>query len=272
MMKSTARESVTSVVPSKDAHCDEISIPRVAAGTHSDLTEEARAAREAVLFGEMRDELAQIRHDLRSSLALISLETRQLAHRFATRSAPGVTRGIQTIAQSAGYIDRVIADLLDLGGMEVAAFELDTARVDLAALLTDVFDRVLSEAERSRVCLEIAAYPTVDADAVRLERVVANLVDNALRYSPPASLVTVRMQMDRELARVDVIDRGPGIPPGEIPYVFERRGGARTRPAFGLGFYVSRRIIEAHGGTIGVDSDVGQGARFFFELPATITT
>jgi signal transduction histidine kinase len=111
---------------------------------------------------------------------------------------------------------------------------------------------------------------TVVVDDMRIQRVVANLVQNALKYSPASSGIVVRLERDEACARVSVIDAGPGISPAEATYVFDkykRAKSARAQEGTGLGLYVSRKIVEAHGGRIGVDSVRGAGSRFYFELP-----
>src|SRR5262249_49149781 len=109
------------------------------------------------------------------------------------------------------------------------------------------------------------------ADELRIERVVANLLDNALKYTPRSGGIVVRaMRDDANNALVSVCDVGPGLTTPELDYVFQplRRGTTCIgRSGSGLGLYVCKQIVEAHGGRIGVDSVRGLGARFFFTLP-----
>jgi signal transduction histidine kinase len=124
--------------------------------------------------------------------------------------------------------------------------------------------------ERYRVMLADSEPIEVLADAVRIERVVMNLLDNALKYTPPCGGIVVRMSKDDRHAQVSISDAGPGLSSAERRVVFEpyrRVSTSAGRIGTGLGLYVSKQIVEAHGGSIGVESMRGLGARFFFELP-----
>jgi len=240
-----------------------IAVPRIAAGTRDDVSEQARAARHL-------DALASIVHDMKSPLAIISLETRLLEERLGGHASVAIQRGLQRIEHNSGYLDRLIMDLLDLACLEADAFALHVEELDLARLVASALERAVSTLDRPRVQLELYDHPRLTADEMRIERVISNLVGNALKYTPPGSGVVVRMHIRDDRARVEVIDAGPGLDPDDAKHVFDRYRRAATsrgRPGYGLGLYVSRRIVEAHGGEIGVLTGEGKGARFWFELP-----
>jgi signal transduction histidine kinase len=242
---------------------DPIAIPRIASGTREDVSAAARTARDL-------DALASIVHDMKSPLTIISLETRLLEERLGANASVAIQRGLQRIAHNAGYLDRLIMDLLDLGCIEADAFELRLDEIDLARTVAEALDHAVSTLDRPRVQLELFDHPRLVADQMRIERVISNLVGNALKYTPAGTGVTVRLHVGDGRARVEVIDAGPGLDPTEAKHVFDRyrRGGtSRGRPGYGLGLYVSRRIVERHGGAIGVVTGDGKGARFWFELP-----
>jgi signal transduction histidine kinase len=116
--------------------------------------------------------------------------------------------------------------------------------------------------------------PLVDADPLRLEQVVTNLVDNAIKYSPDGGAVEVRLTKAPDDALVvSVSDHGLGIAPEHLPHLFERfyraESGSRTIKGVGLGLYICRSLIEAHGGAMWVESHVGVGSTFSFGLPAS---
>ena len=242
----------------------------LAAGTRDNLADKARAAA-AAASGKRQvravdDDVASLAHDLKNPLTIIMLETSQIEQRLGTRTTPAVQRGLERIAQNAAYIDRLVSDLLDLTSDEAGKLELRFERVDLARLLYDSIGRAVSSLDRVRVALDVRDVLYVMADDVRIERVVTNLLCNALKYC--TGLVTVRLDARGAFACVSVIDSGPGLTAEESRAVFERYRRATTnQQGYGLGLHTARRIIEAHRGRIGIASQPGRGSRFFFELP-----
>ena len=216
-----------------------------------------------------RDEAAErvtmIAHDLKTPLSIIMLETQILGERLPVEMQDSISR----ITQNVAYIDRLIADMLDLASVDAGLLrqQLRLERVDLALLLTETIDRAVSSVDRERVKLELRHACCVQGDRNRLERVIANFISNALKYS--AAPVTIALDRSAHRARVRVIDQGLGLTPEQSRTVFNRfrrERSARNRDGYGLGLYISRKIIDAHRGRIGVVSVVGQGSEFFFEL------
>lgn len=157
--------------------------------------------------------------------------------------------------------------MLDLAYAEDGDLTLRLERVDLAALLRQTMERAVSSVDRSRVELELRSAPVVRGDRNRLERVVANFISNALKYS--TAPVTVVCETTAARARVTVIDRGRGLTTEQASTVFDRyrrEANTRGRDGHGLGLYISRKIIDAHAGQIGVTSAPDAGCQFFFEL------
>jgi signal transduction histidine kinase len=132
-------------------------------------------------------------------------------------------------------------------------------------------------AEEKNVTLAVVPGPAgatgpllVNGDRPRLEQVAANLIDNAVKFTPPGGRVDVALSRQDGTARLDVRDTGPGIPPQELPRIWDRlfRGdGSRGERGLGLGLSLVRAIVEAHGGTVTVDSEPGRGSRFTVSLP-----
>ena len=122
-----------------------------------------------------------------------------------------------------------------------------------------------------RITLDIPAnLPSVDADVDRLERIILNLLTNALKYSPPASSVLLRAQHHDDTVVVLMTDNGPGIAPEDLPHLFERYYRGKSGPraeGVGLGLYITKNLVDAHGGRIWVESEVGKGSTFAFTLP-----
>ena len=249
-------------------HTAEATTPILARGTREDMSEQAGHAR--VIPPD--EHVAAIVHDLKSPLSIIMLEATLLEQRLGARSTSAVQSGINRIHQNAAYIDRLVSDLLDLACAEAGKLQLRLERTDLPRLLADALAHGVSTPDRGRVRLEIREILYAPADAMRIERVVTNLISNALKYGP-TSPVTVRLDRRGEFACVSVLDSGPGLTAEQARGVFEQyRRESRTRDGHGLGLYLSRKIIQAHGGRIGIVSAPGKGSRVYFELPLVAGT
>jgi signal transduction histidine kinase len=212
-------------------------------------------------------EVVQLVHDLKNPLATIALEMCILEGKLDRTDLKGaVTRVTQNVA----YLDRMVQDLLDADAMDVDRFALHRRPVDMQQLIERVIERATATRDRARVHLDARSSVVLMIDDLRIERVIANLLGNALKYSPSTTDVIVRLETHHDIARVSVIDAGPGIAPEEAAQLFGKYRRATTshgHEGSGLGLYVSKRIVEAHGGRIGVDSLHGVGSCFFFELP-----
>jgi signal transduction histidine kinase len=216
------------------------------------------------------DELAQLVHDLRNPLATIALEVELVSSQLGTGKRLDATSAIDRIRRNIGFLDRLIYDVIDVCTLSAGRLALRRSPCELGHLLADVIERVVPTADRSRVTLETGDAAEAMIDALRIERVIANLLDNALKYTPANGPVVVRLTREARSAQISICDAGPGLSPAEIEIVFEpyqRASTSRGRAGTGLGLYVSKQIVEAHGGSIGVESVRGVGARFFFALP-----
>ena len=131
----------------------------------------------------------------------------------------------------------------------------------MATLLDRAFERAVSTVDRKRVQLETRHHANVLCDPMRIERVVSNLIANALKHGGSAP-VTVKLEVVKRIARVSVIDAGPGMTAESAREMFARYRHGALSQGYGLGLYISRHIIEAHGGKIGVASSPGNGSRF----------
>jgi signal transduction histidine kinase len=211
-------------------------------------------------------------HDLRGPLATINLEASLLEDQIELVGGPSTRRALQRIRLNVDYLARMVDDLLDLTAIDRGRLTIRNTKTELRTLLEQVIERAIATRDRDRVVLEAPKPITVSADDLRIERVVANLIQNALKYTPSRSAIVVRLDGGATMARVSVTDAGPGIAPEERESIFEAfYRGASTSPhdGSGLGLYVSKRIVEAHGGRIGVDRAPDRGSCFYFELPVT---
>ncbi len=212
-------------------------------------------------------------HDLRSPLTVITGYL-QLLEFSASALPPSNRRYLASIRDACTRMIALISDILDVSKLEAGKLTLARERLDLAALVGEIVDRMRPVADQQQVALGFrAGAPTaVDADAGRLEQVVMNLLSNALKFTPPGGRIAVEVWEDGGAAHVAVVDSGPGIPPAEMPLLFEKFSqtttGKRARgPGTGLGLVICRHLVEAHGGRIHAESEPGHGARFVFRLP-----
>lgn len=227
---------------------------------------------EATNPGVRVEDVAAISHDLKSPLATIALEVSVIQESLPARSSPDVRRSLARIERNVAFIDHMVHDLLDLASIDARRFQIRRAPTDIGILLVELVERIVATRDRERLYLDVPGPIVVLADAPRIERVVTNLIHNAFKYAPRGSPVIVRMREREQHVRISVVDHGPGLTPEESRYVFDkfrRTRSAESCEGTGLGLYVSRKIIEAHGGRIGVDSVIGSGSSFYFELPLT---
>lgn len=253
--------------PSAPEARDHEARPR-ARGTRDDVAEAAsRAKRRAAAPtpSTRADDIAALAHDLRTPLSIIMLETAVLGEIVAASHEPGAKDRCDRIQHNAEYMARLVADLLDLASSDAGQLQLSPARAELGELVRTVLGATVPSRDRGRVVLAVRAPVYAMVDAARIERVIANLIANALAYTPPDSLISVEVEAHRGRAHVSVSDTGPGLSADEARTVFDRyRHGPRG--GYGLGLYVCKRIIELHGGQIHVTSTPMHGARFFFDL------
>jgi PAS domain S-box-containing protein len=235
-------------------------------GTFTDITE-VHDTQE-----QMEEMLRLISHDLRVPLSVIQGHAQLLKEDLAASAArEEYQAGVFAILRSAQRLNNMIQDLVDVARYEGRRLPLTREAVVLPEYLTRLLRRTGTVLETERIQLDIPDdLPPVWADYDRLERIVINLLSNALKYSDPGTPVTVRAYPHDGEVVMAVTDRGQGIPPDEIPLLFQRyyraRGESRAE-GIGLGLYITRLLVEAHGGRIWVESELGKGSTFFFTLP-----
>jgi signal transduction histidine kinase len=216
------------------------------------------------------EQLAQIIHDLKNPLSTIALEIDLMDSRLEASERFDAGQAIARIRRNVRFLDRLIHDLVDMCTLASGELALRRSVCELGKLLASVIERVVPSSARHRVSLEAREPIETAVDELRIERVVANLLDNALKYTTPSADIVVQLTRESTGAQVSVCDAGPGLSPAEIESMFKpyRRGATSDgRAGSGLGLFLSKQIVEAHGGQIGVESVRGAGARFFFALP-----
>jgi signal transduction histidine kinase len=216
-------------------------------------------------------ELAQLVHDFKGPLSLVALETQVLQKQLLDDGAHvDMVDAMARVLLNVDYIDRMVHDLIDSCALDAGHFELHRTSTDLRDLLERVTSRMATSRDAGRIALHAKVSAILRIDALRIERVVANLLQNALTYSPVEAQVAVRLETSRSIARVSVRDGGPGLARHELARVFDeyqRSSGSYLHDGSGLGLYVSKKIVNAHGGYIGVTSTPGAGSEFYFVLP-----
>jgi signal transduction histidine kinase len=177
---------------------------------------------------------------------------------------------LSTIDWDADRMNRLLKDLLDFSRLEAGRLELKRQEVDVATLATTVAERVDMDAKHHTIKASFPSpFPVVFADPAKIEQVVVNLVENAVKHGDPGPILVTGEADDHQIT-VRVRDSGPGIDAAHVPYIFTkfyRRGGDRHASGTGLGLYICKGIIEAHGGDIAVEHSDAAGTVFAFTLP-----
>jgi PAS domain S-box-containing protein/excisionase family DNA binding protein len=213
-----------------------------------------------------QDFLAMVSHELRNPLTSV----KGLAQLMQRRGAYN-PRAVEGIIAQTNHLNRLIGDLLDVTRLEAGRLELQCEPLDLVAFVAESLDQARAQAPDQIFTLAAPASPVPGCyDRDRLHQVLQNLLSNAIKYAPDGA-VAVRVTIDNAYARISVSDQGPGISADDSPKLFDRfyRAAATADGAkgFGIGLYVARMLVEAHGGRIWVESRPGQGCEFTFTLP-----
>lgn len=238
----------------------------------ADGLDNARLYADAQRATAMRDDvLAIVSHDLRSPLTMIGMTAEQLIEQPEQLEPHRVQKNAGAIRRNAQQMERLVDDLLDVGRVDTGRLSIELQRVAASSLVADalsIFEPIT--AERS---IRIVSPPFRDAD-VRCDRgrvlqVLSNLIGNAVKFSPGGSVIRIGGAPGRGVFQFSVSDQGKGLASDQLGHVFERHWQApETRHrGSGLGLYIARGIVDAHGGQIWVDSAQGRGSTFHFTIP-----
>lgn len=217
--------------------------------------------------------LSTVAHDLNNPLGVVSLSASLLLKHFAERGEDVSFKGhAHRIARTVQHMTELVGDLKNQALIQEGRLVLDRHPVEVEGLLHDVAEEQRPLAEDRRIDLRAEAAPglcPVCCDPPRIARVFENLISNAIKFSPPGSAIVMRASPAAGHVCFSVSDAGPGISPPDLARVFEPfwQADANRRQGTGLGLSIAKEIIEAHGGSIGVDSELGRGSTFFFTLP-----
>jgi signal transduction histidine kinase len=229
---------------------------------------------------EQREELlAIVAHDLRNPLNVISMSAALLEKDLA-RIGDGEAsrRRIAALRRSAQQMQQLISDLLDWSAIDAGRLSVEMAPAgmeEVRSLVGDACDAHRDVAASRDIQIELDAPAGSDKiliDRARLLQVLSNLIGNAIKFTPPGGRIVARVERRDGMVRFCLSDTGAGIPEQDLPHIFERywhkaraKGGGT-----GLGLYISKVIVQAHGGTLQVESKVGAGTTFFFSLPVVL--
>ncbi len=213
-----------------------------------------------------------ISHELKTPVALIKGYVGTLRREDAIWDRQVVEDSLAVIEEEADRLTQLIENLLDASRLQAGALSIHLADVALDALAKRIAERFQTQTTKHTIVVDFPeAFPIILGDEDRLSQVLSNLVSNAIKYSPEGGEIRIRGQVRPNQVIVCVSDQGPGIASEDIPYVFDRFyrsvDASRKTKGAGLGLYLARAVVEAHGGRIWVDPRPGDGARICFSLP-----
>jgi signal transduction histidine kinase len=228
-------------------------------------------------LASLHDELsAVIAHDMRSPISsmLLQIDLLMESAEVARDQMSVPTAAIDRLRRSAQRLSRMAEDLLDASRIELGRVALERRQISLRDAIGNLVAQLEPTFGGRPVEIDATAdAPLVFADPVRLDEIVTNLLENAAKYSQAGRPITVRIERDGGGATVSVEDEGTGIADDEIPKLFDRFFQAKRlrskKAGLGLGLYITKGLVEAHGGRIWVDSAVGQGSQFHVWLPSS---
>jgi signal transduction histidine kinase/CHASE3 domain sensor protein len=237
--------------------------------------ENARLYKDAQDATRARDDLvAIVSHDLRNPIHTINM-----AAAFLLEVAPPVDRRVtsrrqlEVIQRQANRANRLISDLLDVARIQAGGLAVEPMPVEVRSLVQEALDSAnpLATGNQLKLSEDVQEdLPRVSSDRDRVLQVFANLIGNAIKFTPKGGEITIRAAQSGSEVRFAVCDTGPGIPPEHLPHVFDRYWQAKSTAKLGtgLGLSIAKGIVEAHGGRIWVESEPGKGASFIFTLPS----
>jgi signal transduction histidine kinase len=237
--------------------------------------ENARLYKAAQDATRTRDDLvAIVSHDLRNPIHTINMATGFLLETTPTDDRRMATRRqLEIIQRAANRANRLIRDLLDVARIQAGGLAVEPVPVEVRSLVQEAVDAVspLASANELTVTSDVGDDVSgVASDRDRVLQVFANLTGNAIKFTPKGGSITIRAHAAGAQVTFAVSDTGPGIPPEHLTHVFDRYWQAKTTAKLGagLGLSIAKGIVEAHGGQIWVESELGKGASFMFTLPA----
>jgi signal transduction histidine kinase len=214
-----------------------------------------------------------ISHELKSPVAIIRGYADTLRREDAQWDTDTLRQGLAVIAEESDRLNKLIDNLLDASRLQASAFKLEISHLQVDKLAGKVTEEFRIRSNEHMFTLDFPSdFPAVRGDIERLRQVLTNLLSNAVKYSPLGGLIRIGGWTDDAWIYIYVADEGIGIPKAEQEHIFERFYRAespltRRTEGAGLGLYLCKEVVEAHGGKIWVTSEPGKGAKFVFKLP-----
>jgi len=238
------------------------------------LSEERQAAQVLEEANRLKSELiSTLAHEMRTPLTSIKGYSTALLMEETTFSSETQREFLQIIDEECGILQDLIHDLLESSIIDAGLLRLEPQPVRLPRLAQSVTDDIANHSQKHRFLVDFPSrFPIVDADPGRIEQVLRNLLDNAVKYSPQGGLVVVRGEVREDEVVISVADQGVGIAPEHLNRLFEKffrveSGLGRRVVGSGLGLPIAQTIVESHGGRIWAESQLGQGTTLYFTLP-----
>ncbi len=218
--------------------------------------------------------LSMVSHELRTPLTSILGYAQLLQRQSAKHGLPQeVAKPLAAIVEQSRRVNALVEDLLETSQVEAGRLHLSREPIDLSAIIYQTARDAAVLAPEYRFIIDVPPeVPSLWADPRRIEQVLRNLFDNAVKFSPPGTQIALTVAVEKDHVAVSLSDQGMGIAKGDIPALFMpfhrvRQAEGREVKGVGLGLYISRSIVEAHGGALWVESQLGKGSTFHFSLP-----
>ena len=255
--------------------------PRYLLGISEDITGRKQAELERAQLIErlgaavrVRDDvLAIVSHDLKNPVSAILMSTSLLARlALPAEAAVRVHDAVHRIRYAADHMNDLICNLVDAAAIEAGRFSVVRGPQEVEGIVDNVIKMMLPIATGRALRIErrlAGTLPPVDCDRERILQVFSNLIGNAIRFTPSSGSITITAEGAGQSVRFGVADTGSGVTAEALPHLFDRywRSGRSIRASAGLGLYIVKGIVEAHGGTVWAENPPGGGAAFFFTIP-----
>jgi signal transduction histidine kinase len=216
--------------------------------------------------------ISVISHELRTPVALIKGYVGTLRRDDASWDRDIVQDSLKVIEEEADRLAEMIDNLLDASRLQAGALSINLSEVSLDILTERIAERFETQSKIHEIEVNFPVnFPIILGDEIRLEQVLSNLISNAIKYSPQGGKIQIKGDLHTEQLLICVSDEGPGFSMDDIPHVFDRfyraEESSKTTKGAGLGLYLARAVIEAHGGRIWIDPKPENGARICFSIP-----